>query len=171
MQKHTTNELAVGLFVLLGLAGLGYLSVSIGGLEWGVDRIPIEARFASVGELKIGAAVKIAGVKIGTVQDIELDRYAALVELAVDRGVPLPKDTIASIRTEGLLGEAYVLLRPGGAPEDLAPGDRLAQTEPAIDLIDLVVKYALEGGGSESDGDSKPKEDGDSAGFPDLFEE
>jgi hypothetical protein len=68
----------------------------------------------------------------------------------------LPSDTIASIRTEGLLGESYVLLRPGGAEDDLAAGDRIAQTEPAIDLIDLIVKYALESGEDERGGRARP---------------
>ncbi|HJL41236.1 MAG TPA: outer membrane lipid asymmetry maintenance protein MlaD [Myxococcales bacterium LLY-WYZ-16_1] len=149
MNLHTRTEIAVGTFVLVGLAGLAYLSVSIGGLEWGLDRMPLEARFASVGDLKAGAAVKLAGVKVGTVDRVGLDDYAALVHLRVDRDVALPEDTIASIRTEGLLGESYVLLRPGGAEANLEPGDRLAQTEPAIDLIDLLVDYALSGGGSE----------------------
>lgn len=164
VKTHTTTELSVGLFVLVALGGLAYLSVSFGGLEWGVDRIPLKARFASVGDLKPGAAVKMAGVRVGVVGGIELDRYAALATLRVDRSVELPKDTIASIRTEGLLGESYVLLRPGGSEQNLASGDRLAQTEPAIDLIDLLVKYALEGG--ESD-----EEESGGGGPPDLFSE
>jgi len=167
MSEHTRTELAVGLFVVLGLAGLAYLSVSIGGVElFQRDRIEIGARFASVGDLKKGAAVKMAGVKIGSVDRIWLEDYAAETELLVDRTVPLPDDTIASIRTEGLLGESYVLLRPGGAEEELEDGDRIGQTEPAIDLIDLLVKYALESG-EESGGSST---EGSSQGPPDLFE-
>lgn len=147
MNEYTKTEIAVGLFVIAGLVAIAYLSVSIAGLDLFVgDRTRLTARFASVGDLKEGAAVKIAGVQVGSVRSITLDRYAAEAQLAVDPQVPLPADTIASIRTEGLLGEAYVMLRPGGSDKNLGSGDRVAQTEPAIDLIDLVVKYALSSG-------------------------
>jgi len=158
MNEYTKTEIAVGLFVIAGLVAIAYLSVSIAGLDLFVgDRTNLVARFASVGDLKEGAAVKIAGVQVGAVKSIRLDRYAAEAQLAVDPEVALPADTIASIRTEGLLGEAYVMLRPGGSDKNLAAGDRVAQTEPAIDLIDLVVKYALS---SDSDS-SKDKGGGD----------
>jgi len=166
MSDHSRAELAVGAFVVVGLAGLAYLSVSIGGLElFENDRIQVGARFASIGDLKTGAVVKVAGVKVGRVQAIRLEDYAAETKLAIDANLVLPSDTIASIRTEGLLGESYVLLRPGGAEDNLEDGSRIGQTEPAIDLIDLLVKYALdsaEGGGESSEGDG--------GGMPDLFE-
>jgi len=163
MNPYNSNEITVGAFVSLGLVGLAYLSVSIGGLEWGTDRIPVHARFASIGDLKAGASVKIAGVKIGAVDDIRLENYAAEVDLAVDRSVALPADSTASIRTEGLLGESYVLITPGGAEDDIAPDGRIPQTEPALDLIDLLVKYALSS--EETTG-----EEGSSDALPDPFE-
>jgi phospholipid/cholesterol/gamma-HCH transport system substrate-binding protein len=163
MNPYSSNEITVGAFVSLGLVGLAYLSVSIGGLEWGTDRIPVHARFASIGDLKTGASVKIAGVKIGTVDGIRLENYAAEVELAVDRDVGLPADSTASIRTEGLLGESYVLVTPGGAEDDIPADGRIAQTEPALDLIDLLVKYALSSDDSTGEGES-----GDA--LPDPFE-
>ena len=163
MVRYSRTELVVGAFVMFGILGLAYLSVSIGGLEWGVERIPVTARFASVGDLRDGAAVKVAGVRVGEVGEIRLDRSAAMVELNIDTSVELSEDTIASIRTEGLLGESYVLLRLGGSERVLGPGDQLSQTEPAIDLIDLLVKYALESGNEASEG-------GDEGGsLPDLF--
>jgi phospholipid/cholesterol/gamma-HCH transport system substrate-binding protein len=144
-ERYKKSEVAAGLFVLLGVAALAYLSISIGGLELlRRDMVQVSARFASIGDLKVDAPVKIAGVKVGRVKTIRLTDYVADVQLEVRREVALPSDTIASIRTEGLLGESYVLLRPGGSELDLASGDRIGQTEPAVDLIDLVVKYALE---------------------------
>ena len=143
--RYRRSEIAAGIFVLLGVAAIAYLSISIGGAElFRGDTIEVSARFASVGDLKPDAPVKIAGVKIGRVKKIRLADYSAEVELETTHDVALPSDTIASIRTEGLLGESYVLLRPGGSETDLASGDRIAQTESAVDLIDLVVKYALE---------------------------
>ena len=161
-ESYTPTEVAVGIFVIVGLAALGFLSVSLAGL----DLIPseatrLQARFASVGELKRGAAVKMAGVKVGTVSDIVLKDYAAEPMLEVDPQLELPDDTIASIRTAGLLGESYVLLRPGGSPDNLKTGDRLSQTEPAIDLIDLVVKYALNSGDEEAEEEEKDPLDDD----------
>lgn len=153
MEEYTRTEIAIGLFVIVGVAAVAYLSVSVAGLElFPEETTNIKARFASVGQLKEGAVVKVAGVQVGSVKDIRLEDYAAETDLAIKRSVELPADTIASIRTEGLLGESYVLLRPGGSPENLTTGDRIAQTEPAIDLIDLVVKYALEGGGEDEGG-------------------
>ena len=154
--NHSRTEITVGLFVIVGIAALAYLSVSVAGLElFPGDATIVHARFASVGELKKGAAIKVAGVRVGEVRDIRLDNYAADAELAIQTGIEVPADTIASIRTAGLLGESYVLLRPGGSDRNLASGDRLGQTEPAIDLIDLVVKYALD---SDDDSD-EPQND------------
>ncbi len=87
---------------------------------------------------------------------IELVSYLAEVQLSVNEGVKLPADTIASIRTEGLLGASYVSLSPGSASTNLQPGGRISQTEPALDLVDLLIKYGL-----------KPKGEG-SAGEPEL---
>ncbi len=157
-ESYTPTEVAIGVFVILGVAALGFLSVSLAGLDLlPSDAIQLQARFASVGELKKGAAVKMAGVKVGSVSDIILKDYAAEASLSVDPQLELPTDTIASIRTAGLLGESFVLLRPGGAPKNLKSGDRLAQTEPAIDLIDLVVKYALSD--KEEDAEEEPEKD------------
>jgi phospholipid/cholesterol/gamma-HCH transport system substrate-binding protein len=150
--SYSRTEIIAGLFVLAGLAAVAYLSLSVGGFELlPQKRYPVIARFASVGDLRGGAAVRIAGVDVGRVTSIELDDHVARVELAIDRAVPLSADTIASIRTEGLLGQAYVSLSPGAAEEMIQPGGRIAQTEPAIDLLDLIGKYAF-GGSREGEG-------------------
>ena len=151
-EPYRKSEIIAGAFVIVGVGALAYLSVSIAGLSLiGGDTITVSARFASVGALKVDAPVKIAGVTIGRVRAIRLEDYVAQTALEIRRDVPLPADTIASIRTEGLLGESYVLLRPGASEQDLQPGARISQTEPAIDLIDLVVKYALGKGHPEED--------------------
>ncbi|MBK8014978.1 MAG: outer membrane lipid asymmetry maintenance protein MlaD [Deltaproteobacteria bacterium] len=170
-KSYTRTEVAVGAFVMAGVAALAYLSASIGGMKlFFNDSTEIKARFASVGALKEGASVKIAGVRVGQVKQIVLDDYAADTRLQVDPRVALPSDTIASIRTEGLLGESYVLLRPGGSEKDLAPGDRIGQTEPAIDLIDLVVKYALEKDDEKTTDNPTDKKPGSADALPDdLF--
>lgn len=161
-ERYSKAEVGAGLFIVVGFAALAYLSASISGIElWPAPWTRVTARFASVGDLHEGAAVKMAGVKLGQVEAISLQDYAAEVVLKVDPKVALPTDSIASIRTEGLLGESYVLIRPGGSETDLGDGGRIGQTEPAIDLIDLLVKYAL-----KEDGEAGPLEVGDDLEAP-----
>lgn len=158
MANHTKTEISVGVFVLAGLALLGFLSLSIGGLEVFVgDRYRVKARFASVGDLADNASVRIAGVKVGRVEHISLENYAAEVVLAIDSEIKLPGDTIASIRTEGLLGKSYVSLSPGASEKDLADGGRIPQTESAIDLIDILSKYAFESEAKEENANGEPR--------------
>lgn len=129
---------------MLGIAALGYLSISIGGVQLiAPDRYLVKARFASVGDLKQGAPIRLAGVKVGQVTALRLKDYTAETELSIARSIVLPKDTVASIRSEGLLGNAYVSLSPGGSLENLRDGGLISQTEPAVDLSDLLARYAF----------------------------
>jgi len=158
MDKYTRAEIAVGAFVVVGVALLGYLSISIGGFSLlPSHRYRLHARFASAGALKPGAAVKIAGVAVGKVEGITLVNYVAAVDLSLDRDVALPTDTIASIRTEGLLGSAYVAISPGSAEKNLAPGARISQTEPALDLVDLLIKYGFKSKGTSGSSPDEPE--------------
>ena len=181
MSEYTRVEIAVGLFMVLGFAGLGYLSISIGGAAlWPPDRIAITARFASVGDLSEGAVVKLAGVPVGAVDSIEIDGYVARVGMRIDRALKLPTDTIASVKTEGLLGEAYISLSPGASEDNLEDGGRITQTEPPLDLFELVEKYAFDGKDGTDDGPGGHKGDRGKMGaseadsgtspFPDPFE-
>jgi phospholipid/cholesterol/gamma-HCH transport system substrate-binding protein len=159
MLTYTKQEIVVGLFVLLGLSALIYLSVSIGGLHLVPRRTyPVRARFASVGELKVDAPVSIAGVRVGRVKSIQLKDYVAAVELEIDQSVALPEDTIASIRTAGLLGSSYVSLSPGSSAKKLVGNGEIAETEPAIDLMQLIVKYAF--APKKNEGAESPKGQG-----------
>jgi len=151
-------EFAVGAFLLLALASLLVLALasSNGKFGFGQDTYPLKARFTNLGQLRPNAPVKIGGVNIGTVADIQLDpvKLDAVVTLAIDsRYKDLPADTSASILTGGLLGESYVGLQPGGDVAPLQPGDEIAFTTPAVDLIQMVGKYMFSGGGSSSSSD------------------
>jgi phospholipid/cholesterol/gamma-HCH transport system substrate-binding protein len=152
-------EITAGAFLLMGLAVLAYLSVSIGGLKLlPRDDYRVLARFSNVGDLKLRAPVKIAGVTVGRVEAVRLADYFAEVELSVDRKVQLPKDTIASIATAGLLGESHVSLSPGAADANLAPGERITHTEPAINVADLLSRYAFGGGKDKAQDKNDDKE-------------
>ena len=97
---NTRTEILVGAFVMLGIAALAYLSISIGGLQLvAPDRYVLKARFESVGDLKQGAPIRLAGVKVGQVTNVRLKDYSAEVELSIRRGLVLPKDSVASIRS------------------------------------------------------------------------
>ncbi len=120
----------------------------------GGDTYDLKARFTNLGQLRLMAPVKIGGVAIGKVDTIELDpqKLDAVVTLSIDsRYKDLSADTSASILTGGLLGESYVGLQPGGEVETLKPGDEIAFTTPAVDLIQMAGKYIFGGtGGSDA---------------------
>lgn len=144
-------EFAVGAFLLLALASLLVLALAStnGRFGFGQATYPLTARFTNLGQLRPQAPVKIGGVTIGNVADIQLDpvKLDAVVTLAIDaRYRDLPADTAAGILTGGLLGESYVGLQPGGDVETLKPGEEIAFTTPAVDLIQLVGKYMFGGG-------------------------
>ena len=144
--KKSTIEIAVGIFVLIGIVCVGYLTIRLGQMEWiGENYYPLQARFQSVSGLKAGAQVEIAGVQIGLVDSITLDRdrYLALVRLKIRKGVVLTDDVIASVKTTGLIGDKYIKLSPGASPEVLKPGDLITETESALDIEELISKYVF----------------------------
>ena len=155
-------EFAVGAFLLLALATLLVLALAStnGKFAIGGGTYPLKSRFSSIGQLRANGPVKIGGVTVGNVADIQLDpvKYDSIVTLAIDNKFKdLPADTTAGVFTSGLLGEAYVGLQPGGDPEVLKPGDEIAFTQSAVDLLQLAGKYMFGGGAP------KPADDADSA--------
>ena len=156
-------EFAVGAFLLLALASLLVLAIASTNGKWGFGHAsyPLKARFTNLGQLRPGAPVKIGGVAIGNVGEITLDpvKLDALVTLDIDsRYKDLPADTSASILTGGLLGDSYIGLQPGGDTEALKPGEEIAFTTPAVDLIQMVGKYMFSGGkpAASDNGDQSP---------------
>ena len=135
-------ELVVGAFVLVGLICMGYLSIKLGKLEIiGGHLYTIEAEFDSVSGLKPGATVEIAGVEVGRVKAITLKEDRGVVTLSIRNDVKLFSDTIASIKTRGIIGEKFVSLSPGGGGEVLQPGSKIRDTESGLDLEELVSQY------------------------------
>ena len=143
MKKYAL-ETYVGIFVLIGLICVAYLTVKLGKFEvLGGDYYVLKARFASVSGLKQGSSVEMAGVQIGTVDRIRIhtELQVAEVELKIRKDIALSEDTIASIKTNGLIGDKYVRMMPGGSEEILGDGDRIMETESAIDLEELISQY------------------------------
>ena len=142
--KKINTEMVVGMFVLLGILALGYLSIRLGKMEvLGGNFYPIKAEFEKVGGIKPGATVEIAGVQIGTVKRIGLDKYQALLELSLRTDVKIQEDAIASIKTKGLIGEKYIQITPGASEKILPAGGKIRDTESAVDIEELISKYVF----------------------------
>lgn len=140
--KRLTMETLVGLFVVVGIVSLAWLSIRLGKLEVVGDRgYTVSAQFDSVAGLKNGAVVEIAGVEIGRVKTIGLDSYRAVVVMSIDPDVKLQDDAVVSIRTKGLIGEKYVRITPGGSETLVRPGGKLRDTEDPIDIEQLISNY------------------------------
>jgi phospholipid/cholesterol/gamma-HCH transport system substrate-binding protein len=137
-------EIGVGLFMLVGLVALAYLSVRLGQVDiFGVRGYTVYADFPTVGGLKSGAVVEIAGVPIGRVESIQLRDYLARVTMNIKNDVRLQTDATVSIKTKGLIGEKFVQINPGGAEETVKPDGRLTEVEAPVDLEELISKYVF----------------------------
>jgi phospholipid/cholesterol/gamma-HCH transport system substrate-binding protein len=145
------RDFLVGLFVLVGLGAVAYLSFSIGGLSYsGPGGLTLYAAFDQTGGLKQRAPVVISGVKVGQVRSITLDQsFRARVEMDLDSRLKIPTDTTASIVTAGILGDRYVSLQLGGEDQDLKSGESISFTESAVILESLIGKF-IYGKGGES---------------------
>ncbi len=151
--KSRYLELTVGVFLLLGILCLAYLSIGIARKEFfnsgGYD---VQAVFSNCNGLRPGSPILIAGVQVGRVKRIALQDYEAKIQMIIDSKVALQKDTIASIRTKGLIGEKYIELTPGAADEQIPPGGTIRDTEPALDIESLIAKFVQGNLGKPSEG-------------------
>jgi phospholipid/cholesterol/gamma-HCH transport system substrate-binding protein len=137
-------ELSVGIFILAGILCLGYLSIRLARLEvFGAEGYEVHALFTNAGGLKEGASVVIAVVDVGRVKAVTMEDYKAKVVMIIQKGLELQEDAIASIKTKGLIGEKYVQILPGGTEEIIKEGGRIWETEPAVDLEQLISKFAF----------------------------
>ncbi|MDA8139488.1 MAG: outer membrane lipid asymmetry maintenance protein MlaD [Desulfobacteraceae bacterium] len=139
-------ETAVGIFILAGLLCVAYLAIRLGRMEWfNSGYYNINASFTSVSGLKNGASVEMAGVEVGQVEKISLDEenHMAIVELRIKDGLQVSDDTIASVKTAGLIGDKFIKLTPGGSTKMLKPGDTIFDTESTLDIEELISKFAF----------------------------
>ena len=138
-------ETGVGIFIIIGLICLAYLSVNLGDVSlFGSEQYKVTARFANISGLKPGATVEVAGVEIGKVSKIKLEDYEAVVDLLINPEIKLQEDSIASIRTQGIIGDKYIKIKTGGAEEFIGIDGEIFETESAIELEELVSKYIFE---------------------------
>lgn len=144
--KREPLEWTVGLFMLLGLAATGYLTLKLGaGSFIGADTYLLEARFTNAGGLHAGSSVMLSGVTVGRVETIRInpEDFSAIATLRIRSAISLPTDSMASVKTSGLIGDKYVSLLPGADDAPLAPGERITLTESALDIESLISKMAF----------------------------
>ena len=142
--ERTRVNVAVGIFLVLGIVALGYLSIKLGRVSlFGARGYVVTADFASSSGLKTGANVEIAGVAVGRVESIGLKNDQAHVVIRMQPQVQITEDAIVSIKTKGLIGERYVNISPGGSDRMVPPNGRLTEVEPPVDLEELISKYVF----------------------------
>lgn len=138
-------EMVVGVFMIIGILCLGYVSIKLGKMELlGGNYYTLSAKFDSVSGLKPGARVEIAGVDVGQVDRIVLDPKngdQAIVYFKIKDGVKITDDVIASVRTSGIIGDKFILMKQGGSDHFLKNNDIIRETESSIDIEELVSKF------------------------------
>ena len=154
--KKAYLEFVVGLFLAMGIGCLAWLSIKLARKEFFArNGYEVQAAFSDGSGLRRGTPVVIAGVEIGRVESVGLEDYEAKVRMVVQPGVALQTDTIASIKTKGLIGEKYIELTPGASDKTIQPGGVIRETQPAMDLEALIGKY-IQGNLAKPDDKGQP---------------
>jgi len=146
--KKYSKETLVGIFVVVGLFLIGYMTVKLGNVGFlGENKYTLTARFNTVSGLRVGNPINMIGLEIGRVAKFTMDQenQQAIVLFEINKGIEIYDDAIASIKTEGLIGDKYISIDAGGGGDLLADGDSITDTESPTDIMDLVSKYAFGG--------------------------
>jgi phospholipid/cholesterol/gamma-HCH transport system substrate-binding protein len=144
--KKYSKETVVGIFVVIGLVCIGYMTVKLGNVGFlGDNTYSLYAKFNTVTGLREGNPVNMLGLEIGKVEKFTLDQKneQVKVEFKINKGIEIFDDAIASVKTEGLIGDKYVSIDPGGSGDLLANGDSITDTNSPTDIMDLISKYAF----------------------------
>ncbi len=144
--KNTWLELFVGVFLIIGFVSFGWLALQLGEVPWltGSRSYEIYAEFDNISGVKSGADVQIAGVVVGKVRDIILSSdELARATLQLDNAVKVPVDSIASVKSQGIIGDKYIQITLGGDEELYSAGSTLIDTESSVDLESLISKFAF----------------------------
>jgi len=152
--KKYSKETVVGIFVVMGLFLIGYMTVKLGNVGFfGDNSYSLFAKFNTVTGLREGNPVNMLGLEVGKVQKFTMDQenQQVVVEFKINKGIEIYDDAIASVKTEGLIGDKYVAVDPGGGGDLLANGDSITDTNSPTDIMDLVSKYAFGDVGGEEE--------------------
>jgi phospholipid/cholesterol/gamma-HCH transport system substrate-binding protein len=165
MTVYRPWEMALGALVLV--AGVAFAVFGLATTGTRLAAAPgytLTAEFRSAEGVRPGTEVRLAGVRVGSVTGMVLDpdTFSARVTLRVDRGLNLPEDSTLAVSSEGLLGGTFLEILPGGAPFDLEPGGRFADTQSAVSLIALLLRaFTAETGAAEGPAGGAPAEPGE----------
>ena len=139
-------EIVVGLFLIVGFLALGWLAIQLGEVPWltGAKNYTLNAEFNNISGVKAGADVQIAGVTVGKVRQLSLTNdNQAVVKMQLDRQVSVPVDSIASVKSQGIIGDKFIQIALGGDEKVYKPGETIVDTESAVDLESLISKFAF----------------------------
>ncbi len=145
MKKYSI-ETVVGIFVVIGLICVAYMTVKLGKVSlFGDNYYLLYARFSSVSGLREGSNIEIDGIEVGRIAGLTLDqeKQSALITLKIRKGVKVYDDASATIKTSGLIGDKFVDIDPGGGGELLKPAGTITETTTPTDIEDLISKYAF----------------------------
>jgi len=145
MKKYAV-ETTVGIFLVFGLLCIGYMAVKLGHVSLlGDNAYSLFARFTTVSGLRVGSSVNMLGIEVGRVGRLTMDQkdQKAVVEIRIQKDIKVYDDAIASIKTEGLIGDMFLSIDPGGSGKLLGHGGTITETQPALDMGDLIGKYAF----------------------------
>ena len=145
MKKYSL-ETGVGIFVVIGILCVAYMTVKLGKVSlFGDDYYSLYARFGSVSGLRVGNPAEINGIEVGRVEQMNIDqeKQVIMVQLKIRKNIRVYDDASASIKTAGLIGDKYIKVEPGGAGEILKPGGTITETTSPVDIEDMISKYAF----------------------------
>jgi phospholipid/cholesterol/gamma-HCH transport system substrate-binding protein len=145
MKKYSL-ETTVGIFIVIGLLCIGYMTIKFGKIRmFGGDYYILYARFTSVSGLRVDSPVEMGGIEIGRVEqlNVDQDKQMSEVKLRIEKGIKVYEDAVASIKTSGLIGDKLIKIDPGGGGDVLKPGGTITETNSPIDIEDLISKYAF----------------------------
>jgi phospholipid/cholesterol/gamma-HCH transport system substrate-binding protein len=145
MKKYSL-ETIVGIFIVVGLLGIGYMTINFGKIRmFGGDYYILYARFSSVSGLRVDSPVEIGGIEVGRVEqlNVDQDKQMSVVKLRIGKGIKVYEDAVASIKTSGLIGDKLIKIDPGGGGDIMKPGGTITETNSAIDIEELIGKYAF----------------------------
>jgi phospholipid/cholesterol/gamma-HCH transport system substrate-binding protein len=148
MNSNSRAEIVVGLFLVLGLTAFGWLALRLGEVSWltGGTSYTLYAEFENIAGIKTGSEVQIAGVAVGSVAELRLnDEGRAVAAFKLNKGVQVPKDSMASVKSQGIIGDKFIRIQPGGDEAVYQPGETIVDTESSLDIESLISKFALGG--------------------------
>ena len=143
---NSRMEITVGLFLVMGFLALGWLAIQLGEVSWltGAKTYTLNAEFNNISGVKPGADIQISGVTVGKVRQLRLNEdNLAMVVMQVDNGIKVPVDSMASVKSQGIVGDKFIQLTLGGDETEYQPGETIVDTESSVDLESLISKFAF----------------------------